>query len=287
LVFVSVLTGFMIFLVLSITLAWFVANRPENSPESALTWSRYLGTLQSNLLRANLYIRAEELILLCLCLALVFFMTALLLGAGVFFALLVAIAGFALPGYILNLKRKGALRQLEAQLPTTLSIIADALRAGYSFAQALEVVSKDTLPPFSKECERVLRDNRLGRPMKEALRKMSNRVGSEDLELVVNALEIQRQMGGNMSTLLNKLEQTLRERSELEKDIKALTAQQRFSAVLIFLLPIVLVIFLIMTSPSYLKPLVEEPLGRYLLATAVIAQLLGFLVIRRFMKVRY
>jgi tight adherence protein B len=279
--------GFLALLALSLLLAWLLTRGQENGPVSATAWNRYLDTLQRKLLRANLYIRAEELILICLIVAFIFFLTALLLGLGFFLALLSAVAGYAIPGYILERRRKINLRKLETQLPAVLSIIANAVRSGYSFAQALEVVYQDTMPPLSEECGRVLRDNRLGRPMGEALRRMASRVGSEDLDIVVNTLEIQRQLGGNMAVLLNKLEQTLRERAELEAEIKALTAQQRFSAVLIFLLPIILAVFLLLTNPDYLKPLVEEQLGRYLLGAAVIAQLLGLLVMRRMMKVKY
>ncbi len=284
---VAVVAGFLMLLVLSVALAWLFTRRQGNSPESASPWNRHLDTLQRRLLRASLYIRAEEFLLVCLVVALVFFLTALLFGLDFLLALLLAIVGYAIPGYVLERKRKRNLRKLEQQLPPVLTIIANALRSGYSFAQALEVVYQDTMPPLSEECGRVLRDNRLGRPMGEALRRMANRVGSEDLDMVVNTLEIQRQLGGNMAVLLNKLEQTLRERAELQEEIKALTAQQRFSAVLIFLLPILLAVFLLITNPDYLKPLVEEPLGRYLLAAAVIAQLLGLLVMRRFMKTKF
>lgn len=281
------IAGLMLLLIMIIILGRLLINFKGKKAESFPAWNRYLTNMQRKLLRANLYMRAEEMILVCLILALVFFLSALGFGYGFLPAMVLAIAGFAIPGIVLDLRRRNSLRKLEKQLPIVLAIIADAMRSGNSFAQALEIVYKDTMPPLSEECGRVLRDNRLGRPMAEALRRMARRVGSDDLDIVINALEIQRQLGGNMAVLLTKLEQNLRERSELESDIKALTAQQRLSALVIFLLPVFLVIFLLLTSPGYLKPLLEEPAGQNILAVAVSAQLLGLLVVYRFMKLKF
>lgn len=247
----------------------------------------YLGHLQKRLLRAGFFIRSEELIAFSLSLALLLAASALLLELGFFPALLLGLGGYLSPFFILDYRRARKLRKFEKQLPPALSIIANGLRSGYSFAQALEVVHQDTLPPLSDEFGRVIRDNRLGRPMGEALKRMADRIGSADLDTVVSSLEVQRQMGGNMAVLVEKMEQTLRDRTDLQEEIKSLTAQQRFSAILIFLLPFILAGFLLISNPQYLQPLVEEPLGRILLGSAVIAQFIGLIILSRFMKINY
>ncbi len=259
----------------------------RNDQEPELRRNGYMNRLQRKLLRSSIYMRPEEFIALCLTLAITVFLVTLLLDINLLIALLLGLIVFFIPGNILETKRKKNLRKLERQLLPALAIIANGLRAGYSFVQALEVVCQDTLPPLSVEFGRVLRDNRLGRPIGEALKRMADRVGSDDLNMVVNATEIQRQMGGNMATLIGKIEQTLRDRADLEEEIKSLTAQQRFSAGLIFMLPFVLAAFLMIANPDYLLPLVKEELGQYLLAAAVIAQILGLIVMKRFMKTNY
>jgi len=126
----------------------------------------YLGHLQKRLLRAGFFIRSEELIAFSLSLALLLAVSALLLEFGLFPALLLGLGGYLSPFFILEYRRARKLRKFEKQLPPALSIIANGLRSGYSFAQALEVVHQDTLPPLSDEFGRVIRDNRLGRPFR-------------------------------------------------------------------------------------------------------------------------
>lgn len=247
--------------------------------------SAYLTRLQKKLLQARFYMRAEELIGLSTLFGLAFFLVAMQNTGSFLVAILLGVIGYRIPGIALEVQRRRIKQKLEKQIVPALSTIAGGLRAGYSFAQALEVVYHDALPPLAEEIGRVLRDNRLGRPLFEALKEMVERTESNELDLVISTLDIQRETGGNMADLIDKIENTMREREALQEEIRALTSQQRFSALLIFLLPLGLALLISLLNPGYLLPLVEEPVGRVLLGIGLAAQLVGFLLIRRFMKI--
>jgi len=251
-------------------------------------WPRrpeYLSNLQKKLLQARFYMRAEELIGLCLLFFVVTFLLFYQHWGSLLLALPAGIIGYRIPGMALEAQRKKNLKDLEKQIAPALATISGGLRAGYSFAQALEVVSQETPPPLAEEFGRVLRDNRMGRPMEIALREMVERVESSELEMVFSTIEIQRQVGGNMAELIDKIEAALRERAELREEIRSLTSQQRFSAVIVFLLPLGLAMIIFAFNPDYLRPLFQEQLGRLMLAAALMLQIIGFIIIRRFMKV--
>lgn len=241
--------------------------------------------LQKKLLQAHFYMRAEEFAGLVFLFGLAVFFLFYHLTGSFWLSLPAGLLGFRLPGLVVELQRKKRLRDLEKQLPAALGTIASGLRAGYSFSQALEVVCQEMAPPVSEEFGRVLRENRLGRPLDEALKESVSRVESSELEMVVSAIEIQRQVGGNLASLLDQIEKALLDRSELRAEVRSLTAQQRFSALVIFLLPPGVALLILLVNPEYLLPMVREPAGIFMLVAAIVLQFLGFLMIRRFMKV--
>jgi len=190
------------------------------------------------------------------------------------------ILGWVSPHILLARAEKARLKSFGQQLPDALSIIANALRSGYSFLQAMDVVSREMPEPIAKEFGLVLRETRVNIPLEEAMNNLVNRVKSPDLDLVVTAVIIQRQVGGNLSEVLDKISGTIKDRIRLQGEIRTLTTQGRFSGWIVSLLPIGLVVLMSLVSPGYLDPMLHHPIGWVLMAVGVMMQLIGIFMIR-------
>ena len=171
------------------------------------------------------------------------------------------------------------------QLSDCLTTVANALRAGFSFLQSMELISKEMEPPISEEFARTIRDMKLGARMEKALEDMDVRVGCPDFSLVVTAVLIQHQVGGNLAQILDSISNTINERIRMRREVMALTAQGRASGWVLALLPIGLAAILTIINPSYLAPLWEEQIGRIAIGAALVLELIGFLVIKRIVDI--
>jgi tight adherence protein B len=208
---------------------------------------------------------------------------ALLIGAFI---------GFLLPRFWLNRRKGGRLNAFNKQLPDTITLIANALRAGSSFLQAIELVVRESRPPISTEFSRVIREVNLGLPFDQALENMVRRVRSDDLELMATAISIQHQVGGNLAEILDSIAFTIRERVRIKGEIRTLTAQQRLSGYVVGFLPIGLAGFLFIAAPDFMSPMFQSPPDILGLPAGVIILLfggfmmfIGFLIIRRIVDI--
>ena len=208
-------------------------------------------------------------------------------------ALLVgALIGFMLPRFWLNRRKNGRLNAFNKQLPDTITLIANALRAGSSFLQAIELVVRESRPPISTEFARVIREVNLGLPFDQALENMVRRVRSDDLELMATAISIQHQVGGNLAEILDSIAYTIRERVRIKGEIRTLTAQQRLSGYVVGFLPIGLAGFLFVAAPGFMDPMFANPPGILGLPAGVVILLfggfmmfIGFMLIRRIVDI--
>ena len=172
------------------------------------------------------------------------------------------------------------------QLGDCLVTIANALRAGYSFQQAVEVIAKEMEPPISQEFSRMSTDIRMGIALETALEQMNSRVGSKDFELVTAAVLIQREVGGNLAQILDTISDTINDRIRMKREISALTAQGRLSAVVLVILPIAIAGFMYMFNRSQMIVLIEEPIGQMAVAISLVMDVVGFLVIRKIVDIK-
>jgi len=200
--------------------------------------------------------------------------------------------GFMLPRFWLARRRNGRLGAFNKQLPDTITLIANALRAGSSFLQAIELVVRETRPPISIEFARVIREVNLGLPFEQALENMVRRVRSDDLELMATAIAIQHQVGGNLAEILDSIAYTIRERIRIKGEIRTLTAQQRLSGYVVAALPIGLASFLFIATPGFMDPMFDDrasliglPAGVIILATGGVMMFMGFMFIRRIVDI--
>jgi tight adherence protein B len=197
------------------------------------------------------------------------------------------LVGFLLPRFWLARRRNSRLGAFNKMLPDTITLIANALRAGSSFLQAIELVVRESRPPISTEFARVIREVNLGLPFEQALDNMVRRVRSDDLELMATAISIQHQVGGNLAEILDSIAYTIRERVRIKGEIRTLTAQQRMSGYVVGFLPIGLAGFLFIAAPGFMQPMFSNPpeiLG--LPAGVVILIFGGFMMFMGFMFIR-
>lgn len=246
--------------------------------EKATTGNRYSNTLAARLQRADWKWKPAE------------FMVAQGVSAGVGLGLalisaptlwwLFPLLGWIAPYLLLARSEKQRLKAFEQQLPDALAICSNALRSGYSFLQAMDVVSREMPDPVAKEFGLVLRETRVNIPIEEALTNMTQRVKSPDLDLVVTAVLIQRQVGGNLSEVLDKIGSTVKDRIRLQGEIRTLTTQGRFSGWIVSLLPATLAVLMQMVSPGFLDPMLSHPLGWVFIFIGVGMQGIGIFMIK-------
>ena len=203
-----------------------------------------------------------------------------------------ALVGFFIPRFWLNRRKGGRLGAFNKQLPDTITLIANALRAGSSFLQAIELVVRESRPPISTEFGRVIREVNLGLPFDQALENMVRRVRSDDLELMATAISIQHQVGGNLAEILDSIAFTIRERVRIKGEIRTLTAQQRLSGYVVGFLPIGLAGFLFIAAPGFMTPMFTKPPevaglpgGVVILIFGGIMMFIGFMIIRRIVDI--
>lgn len=191
--------------------------------------------------------------------------------------------GFALLGMRIRRRRK----KFTNQLGDMLTMVANALRAGFSFMQAFELISREMDAPMGREVQLVVNEVNLGNTLESALDNMQRRVASPDFELVVTAVLIQRQVGGDLASILDTISETIAERVRMRRETQTLTAQGRLSGWVLVLIPFALGGFLSVVNPGYLRPLFDTELGRMCMIGAIVLELIGILVIRRIVDIKF
>lgn len=215
-------------------------------------------------------------------------------AAGTFGMMLTMNAGYAVSFALLaglgcwlylNIRISRRRQELGNQLGDVLIMMSNAMRSGFSFMQAMDLIAKEMKPPVSLEFFKTLAEIRLGGDVEAALFNMGKRAQSADLDLVITAVLIQRQVGGNLAQILDTIAETINERIKMKREIKTLTAQGRLSGWVLAILPFAVAAFASIVNPGYLRPFLDEPIGRVFLAGALVCQLVGFLVIRRIVNI--
>ena len=243
-------------------------------------------SLEMRMLRAGLPLRSGEFIVLCFASATLLAMLFLLLGGGQLVAGVTgAVAGFFFPFILVNMKIARRMKAFNGQLGDALILIANSLRTGYSFMQASDMVAQEMRPPISSEFSRAVKEMNLGVTIEDALANLGKRINSEDLDLVLTAVLIQRQVGGNLSEVLDNIARTIRERVRIRGEIRTLTAQGRISGIIVSLLPVVLGLVIYLLNPEYVKLLFVHPVGKIMLGVAGLGQVIGIIVIRRIVDI--
>ena len=197
-----------------------------------------------------------------------------------------ALAGILMGLALLGLRIRRRRKKFTNQLGDMLTMVANALRAGFSFMQAFELISREMDAPMGREVQLVVNEVNLGNTLESALDNMQRRVASPDFELVVTAVLIQRQVGGDLASILDTISETIAERVRMRREVMTLTAQGRASAWVLMLVPIGLAIFMYGINPDYLSPLIETDIGRMFVVGAVVLEIIGCIIIQRIVDIK-
>ena len=195
------------------------------------------------------------------------------------------VSGVLLCVVYLKLRIRRRQRAFSNQLGDTLVMVANAMRAGFSFVQSMDMVSREMAAPMGDEFAKVMAEIRLGATIEAALENMALRIGSNDFQLVVAAVLIQRQVGGNLAQILDTIGGTVQNRIRMKREVRTLTAQGRSAGYILAALPFAMAGILSLLQPGYLQPLLENELGRMAVAGALALEVIGFLVIQRIVDI--
>ncbi len=234
---------------------------------------------------AGVSLRAGEFVVASVGAAIVFGVLGAALLSNFALALVMAGIGAVFPTALLRAALGRRADKLREQLPDVLTIMASSLRAGHSFMQSLDTVAKEIAQPAAAEFQRVVAEIRLGRPAEDALEALAERVGSADFKWAVLAVNIQREVGGNLAEILDTVADTLRERAILRRQIRVLTAEGRLSAWVLALLPVGIGLYMAAVNPDYIGLLVTETIGIVMLVTATALLGVGILWMRKIVDI--
>lgn len=237
--------------------------------------SRIIRDLEKELAKTELLLKPQEYILISAGITVTLAAFLYLASRNMFMLLLGILCGLLGSLVYLNIKKKQRTARINHQLVDTITLISNGLKAGYSFLQAAEMVSRDMRPPMATEFKRLIRQMHMGMTAEEALKKLNERVESPDMDLLITAILIQRQIGGNLAEVLDKITETIQGRIRLKRDISTKTAQGRVSGLVLMLISPCLGFVIYFINPGFMNGLFTSAVGLLLVGAAVILQLIG------------
>lgn len=248
-------------------------------------FSRYLN-LRLLFDQADVNFPIPQFLMICGGLAVVGLMLPTLAGFNVMLGPVMAVFLAILPLLWLLFRRKRRMKAFAAQLPQALELIARALRAGHSLASGFNLVANEMSEPIGGEFSRTFEEQNLGKPLEEALNALVQRVPNLDLKFFATAIILQRQTGGDLAEILDKIGHLIRERFKIWGQVQALTGEGRLSGIVLLALPPALFAVVYKMNPDYLMLLFTDPMGKKMLIGGVVSQLLGALLIRKIVNIR-
>ena len=263
----------------------------------------YMQKLEDNLAQADIPMKASEYFLARLVLASAGFLFGMYGEAFGFRGLqyvttgmIFAVVGYFIPALIVKIHQHRRRETFVRQLADALMLLTNSLRSGYGFLKGLELIAKEMSDPIAKELNRMLREVNLGATVDQALLNLGRRIQSQDLDIVISAYLIQKDVGGNLTEIMEKVAETIRERLRIQGDIRVLTAQGRLSGLIVGMLPLALFLFFLVKMPDYFEPLFGPPIigmgglnlpaGVMLLLGAFVLQLVGAYLIFKIINIR-
>ncbi len=258
-----------------------IRNLIERVAKNIRTSDSRQNKIENQLISAGIPLKVEEFIIIRLATFALTIVIAFLFGVHVTFAILIGFIGWILPLLYLNKKRDARISAFAEQLPQSLEMMANAMKSGFSFMQAMKLVSKELPDPISGEFQQTINEINLGISTEAAFENLLKRIPDKDLEIVVTAVLIQRSTGGNLAQILETIHETISERVKMKDELKALTSQGRMSALIITLLPVILGILLNVMNPDYFTPMFSHPLGWVLLGGGTLSGIMGWIFIKK------
>lgn len=256
--------------------------------DKSLGRSNWFESISRDIARADLKLRPTEYVALKIIASMGTAVIVAILFSNIIFGGIGLLVGFFLPDLYIKQKQSSRLHQFEAQMADMLNLSVNGLRAGYSIIQALESISKEMPPPTSIEIRRVVQEVQIGLPLETGLENLLRRMNSPDLKLIITAINIQREVGGNLAEILDTISHTIRERVRIKGEIRVLTAQQSITGYLIGFLPFGLAIFLYLYNPSYIMRFFDEDTrmcGLPMVICGLLLIAIGFIAVRQIVNI--
>ncbi|WP_051120182.1 type II secretion system F family protein [Bacillus sp. 1NLA3E] len=234
---------------------------------------------------ANLPLRTEEFMAIRLLAGIGLGGTAAILNMPLFIITVSAILATFLPHFYVKRKIAQRLARCTTQLPQALGTMATSMKSGYSFLQSMQVIAQEVPDPIGTEFKKTLREINLGVPLEEAFENLQTRLPTDDIKIVANAIIIQRSTGGNLTQILDTIQETITDRVRIKEELRALTAQGKMSAWIISLLPVILGFILNIMNPEYFHPMLTQPLGWTMLGVGAVSGIIGWFVIQKIVNI--
>jgi tight adherence protein B len=261
-------------------------SRLSQSLNQAVAERGFARNIATTLARANLKLTVGEYLIL---------MVTSILGSGMIFYLIMhqnlfltlggLVLGFFLPRIYVKIRQGRRLKAFNGQLGDAINLLANGLHSGYSMLQAMDAVANEMPPPISEEFQRVVREVGLGVTTERAMNNMLRRIPSDDLDLMITAINVQHEVGGNLAQILETISHTIRERVRIKGEIMVLTAQGRISGYVISFLPIGLGLLLFVMNPNYMGPMFTDPCGIGMIAVGLVMMAAGFFAIQKIVNI--
>ena len=269
------------------------AGKKEKGPsrlaagvDKAIAGRNFADRIADQLAQADVKLTPGEYIIVKITSVLGFFLIGyLLFHRSLLLGMAASVAGFYAPNIYVKLQQRRRLSAFNNQLGDTINLLANSLRAGYSLLQAMETVAKELPPPISVEFARVVREVGLGLSNEQAMNNMLRRIQSDDLDLMITAINVQHEVGGNLSEILEIIGHTIRERVRIKGEIRVLTAQGMISGYVISFLPIALALILYLMNPDYIAAMFQELCGWIMISVAVTGIITGFIAIQKIVRI--
>jgi tight adherence protein B len=261
-------------------------SKLSQSIDQAVAEKSFARRIGTNLARANLKLTVGEYLVL---------LVTSVLGTGLIFYLIMhrnpflalggLVLGYFLPGFYVKMRQRRRLNDFNNQLGDAINLLANGLRSGYSLLQAMDAIANEMPKPMSEEFQRVVREIGLGITTERAMNNMLRRIPSDDLDLMITAINVQHEVGGNLAEILETISHTIRERVRIKGEIRVLTSQQMISGYVISFLPIGLGLILFAMNPNYMGKMFKDICGIAMLAIGAIMITTGFLAIRKIVSI--
>lgn len=260
--------------------------------DSLLRRSERMANLQTFLEQADLKVRAGNILLLCVVSAVAFGVIGYFVAGSLppnqalLFVMVGVVLGATLPYSYASYRRTKRFQKFEELFPNAIDTLARAVRAGHAFTTALELIANEIAEPVASEFRKLFEEQKFGLPVRDALMNLAARVPLVDVKFFVTAVMLQRETGGNLAEILDNLSYVIRERFKIMRQVRVYTAQGRLTMMLLMGLPPVIVVVMLITNPSFIRPLFADPIGHTLVVAGIVLQTVGYFVIRKIIQIQ-
>jgi tight adherence protein B len=253
--------------------------------DNILRRSARVSALQELLTQGEIKTRAGNFLMLCtvsaIIVAFLFFRFASPMLGWVGLVL-----GFFLPYMYASYRRTKRFEEFESLFPEAIDTLARAVRAGHAFTTAIEMIANEVAEPVAGEFRKLYEEQKFGLPVRDALMNLAERVPLVDVKFFVTAVMLQRETGGNLAEILDNLSYVIRERFKIQRQVRVFTAQGRLTMLLLMGMPPLIVVVMMLTNPSFIRPLFKDPIGHALVVIGITLQTIGYFVIRKIIRIQ-